>query len=164
LNVKHETVFADAIERGIPTGDLVTINGQIQAYLAEACAPSKYRDVAVLYIPDIIGIWQNSKLMADAFAARGFTCLVLDIFNGDPVPLNPRESFDFKEWFANGSSGDNPHTEEVIDPIVEAGIKYLRKMGYSRVGAVGYCLGAKVCYFMFTFCIPTTKYHPSFFF
>lgn len=82
--------------------------------------------------------------MADAFAARGFTCMVLDLFNGDPAPLNPPEGFDIMAWLSKGSSGDNPHTQEAIDPIVEEGIKHLKGLGYSKLGAVGYCLGAKV--------------------
>lgn len=115
--------------------------------MAKASAPSNIsKDVALIYVPDIIGIWQNSKLMADAFAAYGFTCIVLDLFNHDPAPLNPPDGFDIMAWLAKGSSGDNPHTLETIDPVIIEGIEYLRSLGYKKIGAVGYCLGAKVSF------------------
>lgn len=99
---------------------------------------------AVLYIPDIIGIWQNSKLMADAFAREGYTCLVVDLFNDDPAPLNMPEGFDIMKWLNEGSDGQNPHTTEVIDKIVVSGINYLKSIGITKIGAAGYCFGAKV--------------------
>lgn len=106
---------------------------------------SKAHDrVGILYLPDIIGIWQNSQLMADAFASEGYICLVLDLFNGDPAPLNMPDGFDIMGWLAKGSSGDNPHTKEFIDPVILSGLKFLRDSGVSRIGAVGYCFGAKV--------------------
>ncbi|KAI9148306.1 Hydrolase tropI [Paramyrothecium foliicola] len=132
-----------SLHEGTPSGDLITIDGKIQAYLAKAQDNSAHKNVGIVYVPDIIGIWQNSKLMADTFAAQGFTCLVLDLFNGDPAPLNMPDGFDIMAWLTKGSDGNNPHTAEAIDPIVEAGIKHLKGLGYSKIGAVGYCLGAK---------------------
>lgn len=45
---------------------------------------------------------------------------------------------DFPSWIKN-------HTVEKVEPIVEAGLKYLREeRGIKRVGAVGYCFGGKV--------------------
>ena len=66
-----------------------------------------------------------------------------DVFNGDPVPLNRPEGFDMKSWLTKGSSGNNPHTYQHVDPIVEAAIKDLKNKGYKKIGAVGYCFGAK---------------------
>ena len=58
--------------------------------------------------------------------------------------MNFGADFDLPKWFAQGSSGDNPHTKEVVDPIVETSIKYLREeKGFKKIGAVGYCFGAK---------------------
>lgn len=34
------------------------------------------------------GIWQNSKLMADKFTSKRYTCVILDIFNGDEDTTN----------------------------------------------------------------------------
>lgn len=103
------------------------------------------QDTAILYLPDIISIWQNSKLMADQFAANGYLCLIIDLFNGDPLALNRPDDFDFMAWLTKGSTGDNPHTPEHVDPIVVAAVKYLREeKGVKKIGGVGYCFGAKV--------------------
>lgn len=82
--------------------------------------------------------------MADLFAEYGYTTIVLDLFNGDPVGVNRPEGFDLMTWLKQGSDGNNPHTVPYVDPIVEAGIKYIKSLGVKRVGAVGYCFGAKV--------------------
>lgn len=82
--------------------------------------------------------------MADEFARHGYVCLVLDTFNRDPCPLNMPADFDIMKWLQEGSDGQNPHTTETIDPIVQAAIKYLKGMGIEQIGAAGYCFGAKV--------------------
>jgi dienelactone hydrolase len=82
--------------------------------------------------------------MADAFAAQGYLCLVLDTFNGDPVPLEMPDGFDIMNWLNEGSDGQNPHTPEAVDPIVVSGIEYLKSIGVTQIAAVGYCLGARV--------------------
>lgn len=68
----------------------------------------------------------------------------MDLFNGDPIPLNRGADFDIMTWLRSGSTGDNPHTPAAVDPIVEAGIRHLREeVGVTALGAVGYCFGAK---------------------
>ncbi|CAM1506155.1 Fc.00g057960.m01.CDS01 [Cosmosporella sp. VM-42] len=131
------------LHEGDPTGKHVTIGGNIDAYVATPPGNISSHNVGVLYLPDIIGIWQNSKLMADAFASRGFTCMVLDLFNGDPAPLNMPESFDIMAWLSKGSNGINPHVPETIDPVIVSGLGYLKSLGVERIGASGYCFGAK---------------------
>ncbi|KAK8085831.1 hypothetical protein PG997_007102 [Apiospora hydei] len=102
------------------------------------------QDTAILYLPDVISIWQNSKLMADQFAANGYLTLIIDLFNGDALSLNRSGDFDFMSWLTKGSTGDNPHTTEAVDPIVVEAIKYLKQeKGVKKIGAVGYCFGAK---------------------
>lgn len=98
---------------------------------------------AILFLPDVIGIWQNSKLLADQFAANGYYTLMPDLFNGDPIPLNRPANFDFQKWIAHGSDGKRPHTTKDVDLIVETAIKDLKSQGYTKIGAVGYCFGAK---------------------
>lgn len=123
---------------------MTKVDGSIDAYLAKASSATKAREgYGILYLPDVIGIWQNSKLMADSFAANGYTTLVLDLFNGDPIKLLAKD-VDFAKWMQHGSDGKNPHTTEAVDPIVLAGIKAMRDMGVKRFAAVGYCFGAKV--------------------
>ncbi|KAF4973612.1 hypothetical protein FSARC_152 [Fusarium sarcochroum] len=129
------------LHEGNPQGTIVQIDGKIDAYLARPSTNEPRQ--AVLYIPDIFGIWQNSKLMADAFAAQGYVCLVPDIFNGDPVPEKMPDGFDIMKWLSEGTGGNNPHTPEAIDPIIVSGISYLKSIGVTQIAAVGYCLGAK---------------------
>ncbi|KAJ6438879.1 dienelactone hydrolase [Purpureocillium lavendulum] len=129
---------------GTPTGQDIKIgDGKIDAYVAKAPEGKARPGAGILYVPDVIGIWQNSKLMADNFAASGYTTLVIDLFNGDPVPINPTQPFDFMKWMTQGSDGKNPHTTEQVDPIVLAGIEALKGLGVSKIAAVGYCFGAK---------------------
>jgi dienelactone hydrolase len=133
------------VSRGEISGKSVKIDDKHDAYLATATSEKEHKDVAVVILPDVIGIWKNSQLIADQFAANGYTTIVLDLFNGDPVPLNRPEGFDLQRWIKEGSDGKNPHTAEAIDPVVVAAVKYLKsKHGAKKVGAVGYCFGAKV--------------------
>ncbi|KAF7549228.1 hypothetical protein G7Z17_g6508 [Cylindrodendrum hubeiense] len=134
VGVRHE---------GEPTGKFIKINGTINAYLATPPAGKAHKDAGILYVPDIFGIWTNSQLMADQYAANGYTCLIPDFFNGDQCP-NPRpDDFNIMTWLAGGSTGGNPHTEAQTDPITVAGVKALKDLGLTKIGAVGYCLGAK---------------------
>lgn len=87
--------------------------------------------------------------MADLFAQKGYTTVLLDLFNGDPVPLNMHEGFDLMSWLYKGTDGNNPHTLDHVGPIVEAGIKYMKELGVTKLGAVGYCFGGKVNHDMF---------------
>lgn len=103
-----------------------------------------HKDTAILYLPDVLGIWQNAQLMADQFAANGYLCLIPDLFNGDPIPVNGLGNMTIQTWLAQGSDGKNPHTMEQVDPIVEAAIADLKERGVKKIGAVGYCFGAKV--------------------
>ncbi|KAI1263167.1 dienelactone hydrolase [Xylariaceae sp. FL1019] len=79
-----------------------------------------------------------------SYAANGYLTVIPDIFNGDPVPLNRPENFDFPKWMAGGSTGDNPHGPEQIDEIVVRAIEWLKKEhGITKIASSGYCLGAK---------------------
>lgn len=117
--------------------------GQWDAYVAEPQG-KKHKGAALLYIPDVIGIWQNSKLMADQYAANGYYTVIIDVFNGDSRSLDDTKNIDFMAWLSEGSDGKNPHTSEAVDPIVEAAIKYLKDQEHTKIGALGYCFGAKV--------------------
>jgi len=84
VGVKHD---------GTPTGKPLKI-GNIEAYVAEPSGKTIHKDTAILFLPDVIGIWQNSKLMADQYAANGYYTLIPDLFNGDPLSLNRPADFD----------------------------------------------------------------------
>lgn len=133
IGVKHD---------GEASGSSIKI-GSIDAYVAEPKGNTVHKDTAILFLSDVIGIWQNSQLLADQFAANGYYTVVPDLFNGDPIALNRPEGFDLMSWLTKGSNGKNPHTFEAVDPIVEAGLKFLQEKGYKKIGSVGYCFGAK---------------------
>ncbi|PHH60457.1 hypothetical protein CDD81_1632 [Ophiocordyceps australis] len=129
---------------GEPQGESIKIgNGKIDAYLAKPPADKALTGCGIIFLPDVIGIWQNSKLLADNFAAAGYPTLLVDLFDGDPVPLNRPASYDLMKWLRQGSDGKTPHTKEAVDPITLAGIAALREMGVAHIAAVGYCFGAK---------------------
>ncbi|KAK3361383.1 dienelactone hydrolase [Lasiosphaeria ovina] len=129
---------------GESTGKIIKIAGKYDGYLATPPAEKVHDGVGILILPDVIGIFENSKLVADQFAANGYLTLILDVFNGDALSLNRPANFDFMDWLANGSTGDNPHTKEAVDPIVLDGIKTLKEQyGVKKLGAAGYCFGAK---------------------
>lgn len=135
IGVKHE---------GETTGKDITVANKHAGYLATPPANNNHEGVGILLLPDVLGIWANSKLIADQFAANGYTTLLLDTFNGDALGLNRREDFDFFAWMTKGTGGNNPHTKEAVDPIVVDGIKALKEeYGIKKLGAVGYCFGAK---------------------
>ena len=132
--------------RGTPSGEMIKIRGDsIDAYIAKPSSPG---DTAILFLHDALGIRQNSKLLADGFAARGFTTLLPDLFNGDVFPVPAPPGFDLMGWFVNGGNGDSPHLPPQVDPLVEAGLEALKGMGFSKIAAVGYCFGAKVRTFL----------------
>ncbi|KAI1369741.1 dienelactone hydrolase [Xylaria arbuscula] len=134
VGVKHD---------GESTGADIKV-GKHAAYLATPDPAKAHKDTAILFLPDVIGIWQNSRLIADQFAANGYLTLIIDLFNGDPVSLNPQPGFDIFAWLEKGTNGDNPHTKEYVDPIVIEAIKWLQtEKGIKKLGSVGYCFGAK---------------------
>ncbi|KAL2168967.1 hypothetical protein VTG60DRAFT_6609 [Thermothelomyces hinnuleus] len=132
------------LHEGTPTGKMVRVAGKHDAYLATPPADKEHKGAGILIIPDVIGIWQNSKLIADQFAANGYLTLLLDVFEGDALQLNRPAGFNIMEWLTKGSDGKTPHTKEAVDPIVVDGIKALKEeYGITQLGAVGYCFGAK---------------------
>lgn len=63
-----------------------------------------------------------------------------DLFHGDPVPLNKPDDYDIMAWL----KGPPGHMPNRVDPVIEEVIKELRgKHGVKRLGAAGYCFGAK---------------------
>jgi hypothetical protein len=49
-----------------------------------------------------MGIWQNSRLLSDEFASNGYFTLLLDTFNGDPLPVRAvvNDEVDIVKWLA----------------------------------------------------------------
>ncbi|OLN87107.1 Protein AIM2-like protein 6 [Colletotrichum chlorophyti] len=135
VGVKHE---------GTPQGKTISVAGKYDGYLAEAPADKAHKGAGILFLADVFGIWSNSQLLADQFAANGYTTLIVDLFNKDQLTLPRPDGFDIFKWLNEGSDGKNPHTKEAVDPIVADSIKFLQsEYNITKLGAVGYCFGGK---------------------
>ncbi|KAJ5217410.1 dienelactone hydrolase family protein [Penicillium chermesinum] len=144
---------------GTPVGEIKDANG-IATYFATP-KKNKNPEHAILFISDVFGHFNNNKLLADEFANQGYLTVLPDLFNGNPVPAEAMDAgkFDLGSWIVN-------YQPDVIDPILTTMIKYLREtLGVKRIGAVGYCFGAKyVNRFLRKGKIDVGYYaHPSFF-
>lgn len=119
---------------GEPSGTLIKLD-HVDAYIATPSSKQHPR-TAILFIPDVISIWQNSKLIVDQYAANGYYTIMPDIFRGDALALNRPADFDFAAWRSK-------HQVKDVEPVVDAAIKYLREKGFEKIGSVGICFGAK---------------------
>lgn len=61
-----------------------------------------------------------------------------DIFRGDPAPHDI--TFDAEEFLAK-------HTSDVVDPIIDTSIRYMRdQLLFDRVAVTGYCFGGRYAF------------------
>lgn len=66
-----------------------------------------------------------------------------DVFQGDPIQLNRPADFSIPDWLSGKSTG-KAHKVENVEPVTQALVKHMREQaGIKRIGAVGYCFGAK---------------------
>ncbi|CAK3998469.1 dienelactone hydrolase family [Lecanosticta acicola] len=132
IGVKHE---------GDAKGQMKNI-GNISTYFSYP--EHKDTSTAILILTDVIGHeFINAKLIADQFAANGYYVVMPDLFEGDPIPLNRPDDFDIMKWLTT-SGPSKGHTFQQVDPIVDAVIKDMKQnQGVKKIGAVGYCFGAK---------------------
>ncbi|KAG6353510.1 hypothetical protein INS49_005471 [Diaporthe citri] len=79
--------------QGTPKGSNIRVAGKYDAYLAEPAPEKSHKNAAILFLSDIMGVWQNSRLLADEFAAAGYLTLLVDLFYGDPVGCVAHPSF-----------------------------------------------------------------------
>ncbi|GAB1203183.1 dienelactone hydrolase [Aspergillus pseudonomiae] len=124
---------------GNPVGEIKNVNG-VETYIVYP--QDKSTEKVIVFLSDIFGIYINAQLLADEFAANGYTCVIPDLFRGDAIKLSDMESgkANLPAWLPN-------HQPNHVDPVVESTVKYVREeLGAKRVAAVGYCFGAKyVC-------------------
>ncbi|KNG83966.1 dienelactone hydrolase family protein [Aspergillus nomiae NRRL 13137] len=124
---------------GNPVGEIKNVNG-VETYIVYP--QDKNTEKVIVFLSDIFGIYINAQLLADEFAANGYTCVIPDLFRGDAIKLSDMESgkANLPAWLPN-------HQPSHVDPVVESTVKYVREeLGAKRVAAVGYCFGAKyVC-------------------
>ncbi|KAF7591375.1 hypothetical protein BBP40_001601 [Aspergillus hancockii] len=121
---------------GNPVGEIKDVNG-VSTYIVYP--KDKSTEKVVVFLSDIFGIYINAQLLADEYAANGYTCVIPDLFRGDAIKLSDMESgkADLPSWLPN-------HQPAQVEPVVESTIKYVREeLGAKRVAGVGYCFGAK---------------------
>jgi len=122
---------------GTPVGELKNIDG-VNTYITYP-KDNKTPEKAIVFVTDVFGIYPNAQLLADEFAKSGYLTVIPDLFQGDQLSVADMESgkADLGTWFPKHQPGN-------VDPVVEATIKYVREtLGVKKVGAVGYCFGAK---------------------
>jgi len=123
---------------GTPTGKWEQIGG-VDSYVATP-AGDYPQNKAILFLSDAFGAQHlNTQLLADDFAANGLKTIVLEYFDGDPVPLeflNAGTTFNIADWILN-------HTQEKTRPIVDKVVEALKKAGVTELAATGYCFGGR---------------------
>ncbi|OBT50816.1 hypothetical protein VE04_08436 [Pseudogymnoascus sp. 24MN13] len=124
------------LHEGTTTGTMEKI-GDIDVYFARPASNSTEK--AVIIFGDIFGIYQNAKLVADNFAARGLLTIVPELMDGDTLSTDDFDSknVDIPAWVQR-------HPPDLVDPIVAKVIAHLREtLKVERIAGVGYCFGAK---------------------
>ncbi|KAJ5192235.1 hypothetical protein N7449_008377 [Penicillium cf. viridicatum] len=122
---------------GTPIGEVKNIDG-VNTYITYP-KDNKPFEKAIVFLADIFGIFPNSQLLADEFAKSGYLTIIPDLFQGDQISVADIESgkADLGAWLPK-------HQPINVDPVVESSIKYVSEtLGMKKVGAVGYCFGAK---------------------
>lgn len=107
--------------------------GGIKSYVSGSSDSSN----AIILISDIFGFEApNLRKLADKVAAAGYYVVVPDYFHGDPYNPSDTER-PVLVWLK-----DHGHDKgfEETKPVIEA----LKQKGVSKIGAAGFCWGAKV--------------------
>jgi len=128
----------------IESGD----GGSFSAYLAEPAGDAQAP--AVIVILEIRGVNANLRAICDDYAARGYLALAPDLLwriepdlDYDPdTPAGWEKAMKLHAAFDEGKA---------VDDLI-ASLEWLRRQERSNgtVGALGYCLGGKLAYFMAT--------------
>ncbi|KAK4546112.1 hypothetical protein LTR36_002249 [Oleoguttula mirabilis] len=154
-----ECCLSGKIQQGKPKGREEEIAG-LQTYVAEPENGDKTR--TIIFIVDIFG-WKlpNVRLLADEYAAAGFTAYIPDVHEGDSIDesflqtvepqLPKRESLTLTERATSTASVGATlgpwlikHREGVARPIIENFIDKVRYIpGTDKVGAIGFCWGGR---------------------
>ncbi|KAI2669774.1 hypothetical protein CBS147355_9699 [Penicillium roqueforti] len=129
-NAPPACCFSGFKHEGNPTGETVSINN-ITTYVARPENNDK-SGKAVLLLGDLFGIFTNSKLLADDYAANGYLTLLPDVFSGDQMEIGDFEAgkIDIPGWLSR-------HGTDVVDSIVESVVKHLREeLGVKKIAYV----------------------------
>jgi carboxymethylenebutenolidase len=120
-------------------------DGKMGAYVAY---PDKKPVGAIIAIMEIWGVNDTMRAHAHEFAEAGFVCLVPDLFwRQEPgVELSDRNPGDVEKAFDLYYNFDYDLGVQDMEDV-RAYLKTLPEVN-GKVGAVGYCLGGKLCYLM----------------
>ena len=120
-------------------------DGSLNAYVAY---PDKTPAGAIIAIMEIWGVNDTMRRHAHEFAEAGYVCLVPDLFwRQEPgVELSDRNPDHITKAFDLYYDFDYDLGVRDMEDVMA----YLRNNteGNGKVGAVGYCLGGKLCYLM----------------
>lgn len=120
-------------------------DGEMGAYLA---VPDRTPAGAIIAIMEIWGVNDTMRHHAHEFAEAGYVCLVPDLFwrqepgveLSDRNPADAEKAFDlYYEFDYDLGVQDMEDTRRFLLTLPECN---------GKVGAVGYCLGGKLCYLM----------------
>ena len=119
--------------------------GSFSAYVA---TPKSGKGPGIVLIQEIFGVNKVMRDLADGFAAQGYTVMCPDLFwrqepgveLSDRDPAHVQKAFDlYYEFDYDLGVRDMEDTRHFLEGLPECN---------GKVGAVGYCLGGKLCYLM----------------
>jgi len=95
-------------------------------------------------LTDVFGVQlYNNQRIADDFARNGFKVVMIDMFNGDPIPADAltggAPGFDREKW-------SQRHGIETVEPLVKRAYNALAQEGVTKFYLNGYCYGARVAF------------------
>ncbi|THV04734.1 alpha/beta-hydrolase [Dendrothele bispora CBS 962.96] len=127
---------------GTPSGQFKKIK-DVNCYVASP-EGDYAKDKVLLFLPDAFGMqFVNNQLLVDDFAINGFKTVMIDYFNGDPVPVeaidDPNSGFDWMVWLGK-------HNQEVTRPLINNVVAALKEEGITQFAATGYCFGGRYCF------------------
>lgn len=118
-------------------GDLTLTSADGTEVMAYAALPDQPDATGVVILPDVRGLHQYYKDLADAFARTGFSTVAIDYFGRTAGSGARDEAFAYR-----------PHVEqttpETVDADVAAAIAYLHSPAggaATRIFTVGFCFG-----------------------
>lgn len=136
---KERDLVSSTISLGIPSG------GAMPAYLALPEAP---RGPAIVVLQEIFGVNANIRGITDDYAKRGYIAIAPDLFwrQKSGVDLDPSDPEARESAMALMKAFDQARG---VDDVLAA-VNYVQCLPGSTgaVGAVGYCLGGKLAYFL----------------
>ncbi|KAJ7102845.1 dienelactone hydrolase endo-1,3,1,4-beta-D-glucanase [Mycena epipterygia] len=130
-----DNCFIAVTHDGTPEGKIEMIGG-IECYVATPTIAHP-EDKVLIFLTDIFGLaLANNRLLADDFARNGFKTIVIDLFSGDPISVDPPPGFDRTKW---GASHGPAQTRPIIDSVLDA----LKEKGVTTFAGAGFCFGAR---------------------